>query len=307
MTVRLGYACINMTLQKRKPGKVSCNRGMIKRTFLQKGIPYASQLALLNTLDLIKIIAWNNEQGIKVFRMTSCIFPWMSEYEIEDLPDYEGIKANLEYAGKLARDHGQRLSFHPGHFNILTSPKEKVVKNSIVDLKRHGQIMDIMGMARNHWSKINIHLGASYGDRPSAIDRWCKNFELLPDSVTSRLTVENDDRGNLYSSKMLYESVYKRLGVPIVFDSHHFSCGPEDSSYEEAIGMAVESWPTGITPQCHHSNSRKNYENESVAKSAHSDWYYEPFQAHNHTVDVVLESKMKEKALFKYMKDFCNI
>jgi UV DNA damage repair endonuclease len=71
--------------------------------------------------------------------------------------------------------------------------------------------------------------------------------------------------------------------------------------------MAVESWPTGITPQCHHSNSRKNYENESVAKSAHSDWYYEPFQAHNHTVDVVLESKMKEKALFKYMKDFCNI
>ena len=77
MTVRLGYACINMTMQKRKPGKVSCNRGMIKRTFLLKGIPYASQLALLNTLDLIKIIAWNNEQGIKVFRMTSCMFPWM--------------------------------------------------------------------------------------------------------------------------------------------------------------------------------------------------------------------------------------
>ena len=306
MTVRLGYACINMTLQNRKPGKVSCNRGMIKRTFLQKGIPYASQLALLNTLDLIKIIAWNNEQGVKVYRMTSCMFPWMSEYELEDLPDYEGIKANLEYAGKLARDHGQRLSFHPGHFNILTSPKEKVVKNSIIDLKRHGQIMDIMGTPRNHWSKINIHLGASYGDRPSAIDRWCKNFELLPDSVTSRLTVENDDRGNLYSSKMLYESVYKRLGVPIVFDSHHFSCGPEDSTYEEAIDMAVESWPKGVIPQCHHSNSRKNYENEAVAKSAHSDWYYEPFDSAGHTVDVVLESKMKERALFKYKKDFLH-
>ena len=304
MTVRLGYACINMTLQKRKPGKVTCNRGMIKRTFLLKGIPYASQLALLNTLDLIKIIAWNNEQGIKVYRMTSSMFPWMSEYELEDLPDYEGIKANLEYAGKLARDHGQRLSFHPGHFNILTSPKEKVVKNSVIDLKRHGQIMDIMGMPRNHWSKINIHLGASYGDRPSAIDRWCKNFELLPESVTSRLTVENDDRGNLYSSKMLYDSVYKRLGVPIVFDSHHFSCGPDDSTYEEAIGMAVESWPSGIIPQCHHSNSRKNYEDNKVAKSAHSDWYYEPFNSDGHTVDVVLESKMKEKALFKYMRKF---
>ena len=304
MTVRFGYACINMTLQKRKPGKVSCNRGMIKRTFLQKGIPYASQLALLNTMDLIKIIAWNNEQGIKVFRMTSCMFPWMSEYELEELPDYEGIKANLEYAGKIARDAGQRLSFHPGHFNILTSPKEKVVNSSILDLTRHGQIMDIMGMPRNHWSKINIHLGASYGDRKSAVERWCKNFELLPDSVTSRLTLENDDRGNLYSAKMIYDSVYKRLGVPIVFDSHHFTCGPEDSTYEEAIGMAVESWPKGITPQCHHSNSRKNYENPDVAKSAHSDWYYEPFDSSGHTVDVVLEAKMKERSLFKYMKDF---
>ena len=304
MTVRFGYACINMTLQKRKPGKVSCNRGMIKRTFLQKGIPYASQLALLNTLDLIKIIAWNNEQGIKVFRMTSCMFPWMSEYELEELPDYEGIKANLEYAGRLARDAGQRLSFHPGHFNILTSPKEKVVNGSILDLTRHGQIMDLMGMPRNHWAKINIHLGASYGDRESSIERWCKNFDLLPDSVTSRLTLENDDRGNLYSTKMIYDGVYKRLGVPIVFDSHHFECGPQDTSYEEAIGMAVDSWPRGITPQCHHSNSKKIYEDASVVKSAHSEYYYKPFKNHGHTVDVVLEAKMKEKALFKYMKDF---
>ena len=305
MTVRLGYACINMTLQNRKPNKVSCNRGMIKRTFLQKGIPYASQLALLNTMDLIKIIAWNNEQGIKVFRMTSCMFPWMSEYELEELPDFEGIVANLAYAGKLAQDAGQRLSFHPGHFNILTSPKEKVVNSSILDLTRHGEIMDLMGMPRNHWAKINIHLGASYGDREGSIERWCRNFERLPDSVKCRLTLENDDRGRLYSTKMIYDGVYKRLGVPIVFDSHHFECGPQDTSYEEALCMAVESWASGITPQCHHSNSRKNYEDDTVVKSAHSDWYYKPFDNCGHSVDVVLEAKMKERSLFKYMKDFC--
>ncbi len=304
MTVRLGYACINTTLQKRKPNKISCNRGMIKRTFLSKGVPYASELALKNTMDLVKIVAWNNEQGIKVFRMTSCMFPWMSEYEISDLPDFEGIKANLEYAGKLARENNQRLSFHPGHFNILTSPKQKVVDSSILDLTRHGEIMDIMGMPRNHWAKINIHLGASYGDRESSIERWCRNFERLPDSVTSRLTLENDDRANLYSTKMIYEGVYKRLGVPIVFDSHHFECGPQDTSYEEAIGMAVETWPEGITPQCHHSNSKKEYENPDVVKSAHSDYYYKPFKNCGHTIDVVLEAKAKEKALFDYMKKF---
>ena len=56
MSVRFGYACINMALQERKPNKVTCNRGMIKRTFLAKGLPYASQLSLLNTMDLIKIL-----------------------------------------------------------------------------------------------------------------------------------------------------------------------------------------------------------------------------------------------------------
>ena len=306
MTVRFGYACINMTLQKTKPEKITCNRGMIKRTFLKKGVPYASELARKNTSDLVKIIKWNNENNVKVFRVTSCLFPWMSEYEIEDLPDYRHIKKNLENAGEMARKSGQRLSFHPGHFNILTSSKENVVKNSIVDLTKHGQILDIMGMPRNHWSKINIHLGASYGDRESAIKRWCKNFELLPDSVTSRLTVENDDRENLYSTKMLYESVYKSHGVPIVFDSHHYQCGTKDTSYDEAIGMAIDSWPKGITPQCHHSNSRKIYENQDVAKSAHSDWYYEPFKSCGHSVDVVLESKMKELALIKYNKSFSH-
>ena len=304
MTVRLGYACINMSLAERKPEKVSCNRGMIKRTFLSKGIPYASELALKNSMDLIKIIAWNNEQGVKVFRMTSCLFPWMSEYELEDLPDYEGIKANLEYAGKIARENNQRLSFHPGPFNILSSPKEKVVQSSLLDLTRHGEIMDLLGMPRNHWAKINIHLGAAYGDREGSIDRWCRNFELLPESVKTRLTLENDDRGNLYSTKMLYDGVYKRLGIPIVFDSHHFECGPEDTSYEEAISMAVDSWPKGIIPVCHHSNSRKEYEDPKVAKSAHSDYYYKPFISCGYTVDVVLEAKKKERALFKYKKDF---
>ncbi len=304
MTVRLGYACINMALSERKPEKVSCNRGMIKRTFLAKGIPYASELALKNSMDLIKIIAWNNDQGVKVFRMTSCLFPWMSEYELEDLPDFAGIKANLEYAGKIARENNQRLSFHPGPFNILSSPKEKVVKSSLLDLTRHGEIMDLMGMPRNHWSKINIHLGASYGDREGSINRWCRNFEMLPDSVKCRLTLENDDRGNLYSTKMLYDGVYKRLGIPIVFDSHHFECGPEDTPYDEAISMAVESWPKGIIPVCHHSNSRKEYEDPKVAKSAHSDYYYKPFVDCGYTVDVVLEAKKKERALFKYEKDF---
>ena len=304
MKTRFGYACINMSLQERKPQRVFCSRGMIKRTFMERGIEYASQLGLQNTLDLIKIIAWNNEQGIKVFRVTSCMFPWHSEYDLCDLPDYEGIKANLEYAGKLARENGQRLSTHPGQFNVLTSQTERVVTNAVDELDKHGIVFDLMGMPRSPGAKINIHIGGAYGDRKSAIDRWCKNYELLSDSAKSRLTVENDDKPALYSTKMLYENIVSRTGTPIVFDSHHFECGPQDSSYDEAFLMAVDSWPKGIRPQCHHSNSRKRYEDEKARVNQHSDWYYEPFNDCGIGVDVILESKKKERSLFKYIKDF---
>ena len=49
--MNLGYACINMTLGKQKP-KVTTNRSMIKRTFLEKGPEYAGELSLQNARDL---------------------------------------------------------------------------------------------------------------------------------------------------------------------------------------------------------------------------------------------------------------
>lgn len=305
MTTRFGYACINMTLQKQKP-RVTCNRSMIKRTFQQKGLPYASELALANSMDLIKHVAWNNAHGIKVFRITSCMFPWHSEYDLTELPDYEAIKSNLEIAGKMAMESNQRLSTHPGQFNVLTSEREEVVLNAVDELDKHGILFDLMGLPRSPAAKINIHIGGAYGDRQSAMDRWCKNYELLSDSAKSRLTVENDDRESLYSTKMLYDNIVSRTGTPIVFDSHHFACGPQDSSYEEAFLMAVDSWPLGVRPQCHHSNSRKKYEDPTVKDCAHSDWYYEPFDDCGFSVDVVLECKKKEIALFKYLKDFVH-
>jgi UV DNA damage endonuclease len=71
--MRIGYACINMTLSGQKP-KISTNRSMIKKTFLSKGIDYASELSLLNVVDLIKIIQWNEDNGINFFRLMVLIF-----------------------------------------------------------------------------------------------------------------------------------------------------------------------------------------------------------------------------------------
>ena len=304
MSVNLGYACINETLQAEK---ITCNRGMIKRTFQAKGVAYASELALSNVKALKKIIEWNGVHGIGVYRMTSCMFPWFSEYDIFTLPDIDAIADVMSEAGEIAMSGNQRLSFHPGPFNCLASPKEDVVRKTIAELDAHSIQMDIMGLPQSPQAKINIHIGGAYGEHDKALDRFCRNFERLLPSTRARLTVENDDRASLFSTKMLYDGVSSRIGIPIVFDSHHHELGPQDSTYKEAFYMARETWQKrGIKQQCHHSNSKKLYEDSSVRASAHSDWYYTPFENFGEDVDVVLECKRKEKALLKYRQDFQN-
>ena len=301
MTINLGYACINMALQKQK---VCSNRGMIKRTFQAKGIKYASELALINVKALKKIIEWNNANGIKVYRMTSCLFPWMSEYDIFSLPDIDAIADTMSEAGEIAMSGGQRLSFHPGTFNCLASANDGVVQKTIAELDAHSTQMDLMGLPESPQAKINIHIGGAYGEHDKALDRFCRNFARLGQNTQARLTVENDDRPSLYSTKMLHDGVFSKIGIPIVFDSHHHELGPQDIDYHDAFYLARSTWPDGIRQQCHHSNSKRHYEDDSVRASAHSDWYYTPFENYGEPVDVVLECKKKEQALFKYQQDF---
>lgn len=38
-------------------------------------------------------LRWNEAHGIRLFRLSSCIFPWMTFYHMEDLPDWTHIQA----------------------------------------------------------------------------------------------------------------------------------------------------------------------------------------------------------------------
>ena len=193
----MGYACINMQLSypqkyggKEKGVKpITTGRSMIKRTFESKGVDYASELTLANAMDLDKIIDWNILNGYNFFRITSALAPWKSEYEWEDLKDLKQIQMYLHSAGLKAKTHGVRITSHPGPFNVLTSPHEHVVENCVGDLTIHGDVFDMLGQSRTHYNKVNIHIGGAYGDKPKSMERFCKNFYRLRDSVKTRLTV----------------------------------------------------------------------------------------------------------------------
>ena len=298
--MNLGYACLNMSLSNRKKSeRITTNRSMIRRTFDQKGVDYASELALQNCKDLYSILQWNEEHNIKFFRLSSQFFPWASEYDIESLKDYEKIMYWCKKSGDYARENGHRLTSHPGPFNKLTSPKEHVIQNTITDLEIHGKFFDMLGLPRTPYAKMNIHVGAHYNNKAMALENFCKNFERLSPAVQSRLTVENDDKASLYSTKELHDEDFKRIGIPVVHDVHHhkFCTGGIDD--EEAMLTAAMTWDN-VKPVIHYSQSLAiEHNNTRIKANAHSDSYWEPVYTHGLDVDVMLECKHKEIGLFK--------
>lgn len=288
--LNVGYACINLTLQVEE--KIVTNRGMIKKTFTEKGVQYASQLALQNVQDLLKVVDWNLEHGFRIFRLSSDLFPWASEYRLNQLPDFSEIRAILEEVG--ARPI--RLTCHPGPFNHVAG-QGKVLDNTVTDLEYQSEVFDLMGLAPSHWNKINIHAGGTYGDKAATLSRFAKNFrERLSENLRARLTVENDDRPNLYTVQDL-TYLYEQIGTPIVFDYFHHELNPGEQTQEEAFLTAYDTWD--VRPVVHYSDSRREHEDPKARREAHADWLYNPVNTYGKEVDIVFESKMKELSILR--------
>ena len=290
--MNLGYACINMSMGK----KVTTNRAMVKRTFQTKGLDYVSELALANAKDIIKILEWNRMNGIKLFRLSSAIIPWGDHIDITQLKDYKEIKSELKKAGDFAKFHNMRINSHPGPFVVLTSPKEEVVYNAIADLELHAKIFDMMGLSKTPYNNINIHCNGVYGDKKSAMDRFCTNFKRLSKSVRSRLTVENDDKATMYSVlDLMY--IHQKIGIPIVFDYHHHQFCTGGLTEEDALKLASTTWPDGITQEVHYSESK-----EGNKPQAHSDYIKQLPETYGLDIDIMVEAKAKELAILPFIK-----
>jgi UV DNA damage endonuclease len=300
---RYGYCCINMTLgEGKKETRITTNRSMVKKTFIERGLSYASETALLNAKDLIKVIRWNNENGIKMYRMSSDIFPWASEYEYTDLPDFEAIRIALKQAGDEAKSGGQRLTFHPSPYGVLASLRDDVVTNAIKDLRQHAEIMDLMGLDQSFFYPINIHVNTTKPTKEEAAERFCQNYALLPDTVKKRLVVEVDDKRSQYTAVDLYHMVHSKIGIPITFDYLHNKCNPSHLDEKQALALCLSTWPEGVPAITHYSDSRKDHEDPLCKEVAHSDWIHNKIPTYGMDFDIELEVKLKEVALLEYDK-----
>lgn len=304
MSNNIGYCCINMSLNigKKVKDRITVNRGMTKKTFDNKGLSYVSELAIKNINDLEKIIKWNFENKIFVYRMSSDMFPCIGFYKLEDLPDFSLICHKLKSIGDYAKSKSIRLSFHPTHFCIIASENPVVVKNSLDELDKHAQIMDIMGLDQTHYYPINIHVNTTKPTREDAAIRFCNQFLKLSESCRKRLVVENDDGVNQYSTKILYDLIYNRISIPITHDFHHHNFGPKDLSQKDALSLACSTWGD-IKPMTHMS-SPKTLEDNTSKVTAHADFIYDKIETFGMNFDTEIEAKCKDLAVLKYRKDF---
>ena len=202
------------------------------------------------------IFAYLIQHDIHMYRMSSDIAPYATH---PDMPQFHGqireSAAELAGLGKVARDHGIRLSFHPSQYIILNSADAKLTARSAADLLAQAEILDLMEQGPE--AVLVIHVGGTYGDRFASCRRWSKTFATLPEPVRRRLVLENDD---LRFSPSDVLSIHDETGVPLIFDHQHYWCfNPERLPLRETVARFLASWPAGVRPKMHYSSPRTEF------------------------------------------------
>lgn len=298
--MKFAYACDNINLGLQG---VLCCRTLHQKTFELKGLDFVSELIIRNIEDLQKIVEWNVSHGFAGYRIPDEIFPRKRYYEYEELSVFSIIKEKLKTLGDYCRKHNHRLSMHPGLYNVLSSTNPITVKNTVRELNQLSRIFDLMGYKADHNTKINIHVGGATGSKQEALDRFIIAFNLLDKNTQNRLTVENDDKGNMFTvTDLLY--LYKKIKIPITFDYFHHSLHSGGMSEQIALETAMKTWKRGIVPVVHVSSSKKLHEDSTARYVTHADYLYEKINTYGHDIFIMVESKLKEIAVIDYKSKF---
>jgi len=257
------------------------------------------------------------DNGLRMVRLSSDILPvytepsWRYFWQLPDVKRYaEGAFAKV---GRLARDRGVRLSFHPGQFTVLASDNPEIVERSIEEFEYHADMARWMGYGKSFQDyKINVHIAGRAG--PEGIRNAHKR---LSPEARNTITIENEEISYGLDDCLTISDL-----VPIVLDIHH--CWLHEGQYirpeDPRIQRIIDSW-RGVRPVIHYSVSREdlltnfprdqlpNYGTlvESGYKKqklrAHSNFYWNQSVnnwALSHLVwaDIMCESKAKNLASF---------
>ncbi|MDZ7834337.1 MAG: UV DNA damage repair endonuclease UvsE [Alkalibacterium sp.] len=226
----IGYACITKGVPD--ANYKTCRKKNATEEKLKSLIEH-------NLIVLDKMIEYNHQEGIRLFRISSDIIPFGSDFTVNDI-DWTAVYKDLfDQIGEKINRYGIRVSMHPGQYTVLNSPRKDVVERAIDDLIYHTLFLDALHVSAE--SKIILHVGGVYGDKSSAIDKFVSVYEQLENRIKDRLIIENDDRSYTIEDVL---GISERTGAPVVYDNLHNRLNSADDTQLDSywIKRAKSTW-----------------------------------------------------------------
>lgn len=316
MIVRFGFVAMSLTLENASPSKTMTYKSFSKLDDREAAIRKLERIAEENLGNTLRILRHCRASEIQMYRFSSKLIPLATHGELRDWDPFEALKPSFRELGDFVKRNNIRVSFHPDHFCVFSTPREEVLTNSIIDLESHVRMLEAMGL--DEATKCNIHMGGAYGDKATSAERFIRQFGALDPRCLHRVTLENDDKTFNVLETL---SAAEQVGVPMVLDIHHHAVNPGDTSEDELCG---ELWPRivltwqrererlgmssaqELPPKIHASSPKSETDHRGHADTI------EPLpllrflrQAAPATeyLDCMLEAKSKDEALFKLMND----
>ena len=226
--MKIGYACIPLGVNYKT------NRRFILKNFT---VDKFLETTRSNLLDLNKILKYNLNNGIYLFRISSDIIPFGS-HDINTIDWIKTFKDELLEIEKFIKNNSIRVSMHPGQYTVLNSPDQQTVKKSIKDIEYHCAFLDSLNV--DYSSKIILHVGGVYNNKGESLKRFKQNYKLLSSSSKKRLVIENDERSyNISDVLQLSDSI----GIPVVFDNLHHQLNPSlSTNLNEILHKVSKTW-----------------------------------------------------------------
>jgi len=257
-----------------------------------------ADIACHNAASLRAAIEFCAANEIGCFRVNSQILPLRTHpeagYAVTDLPDAASLVASFRTCGRLARKVDVRLTFHPDQFVVLSSPDQRIVRNSIAEIEYQAEVAGWIGA-----DVLTIHGGGAYGDKQAALARLRSTIGSLSSAVRTRVALENDDR--VFSPADLLP-LCEVEHVPFVYDVHHHRCLPDGMSVAEATHRAMATWPR--EPLFHLSSPEGGW--RAAKPRIHADFIDPrdiPGEWRDLEITVEVEARAKEAAVLRLKGD----
>ena len=306
MTIfRFGYVAMSIHLQNASPSKTMTFKQFEGIADREAAIRKLERIAKTNVRNCLRLLRHNAVHGIDFFRFSSRLIPLANHPELEGWDYLKPLKEELLEIKQFLREHPEmRVDFHPDHFVLLNTKDKHVFHVSMQTLQMHYRLLKGVGISPKH--RCVLHVGGGYNDKEQALEQFIHNWSLIPRHLQEMVILENDDK--IFTAK---DTLYlcEKLGIPLVFDYHHYLANrEEDSELKEEWLRIVETWKlNSLLPVKMHISSPKSDKDFR----AHHDtidlamfWeFVEVVNGSVEQIDVMIEAKWKDQALFQLMNE----